>query len=116
MQQAVCKAILDSLGEDGQKQVIQEAVNSLLEKADKNNYRSDAPTRLQQVFKDQVQFAAQGVVREILANDEEFQAKLKSMVYGMVKSMTEHESLQEKLGEVVVRAIERLVVKYDGGY
>lgn len=77
---AVAKALVDNLGEDGQRTLVEAALQYLITPQKATTYSREEPSVLQNAFNRAVGSAAQKLVDEIVAENEEFKAKIRVQV------------------------------------
>jgi len=89
---ALSETIMASIGEDGRKAIISDAISKLCEKRqynsnDYNNRGKEKPSYVEEYFGDAVQRLARDTISEMVANDPEVKEAVTSMVRGAVVKM-----------------------------
>lgn len=79
VQQAVSKALLDQIGADGQRRLVEAALTYLITPK-KDNYGRQETSPLQDMFNQAVGSAARKIVDELVVADESFQATIRTQV------------------------------------
>lgn len=104
VQAAVASAILDRLGADGQRELITAALKYLTTAPPSNSYTRNPASPLQSAFNTAVGGAATRIVNELVANNEEFQEKIKAQI-GEAFVLMESTNYTDYLGSAIGEAL-----------
>ena len=103
LKEALSVSILAALSGDAKEKLLKEALSSLM---GRDNYGSD--TVIQKIFKSAVTDYAQELVKELLVNDVEFQGQLKTLVSGVIASITTPEKMELMSKKMTVAFLESM--------
>lgn len=106
IEEVVKAAILEQLGEQGRRDLIEAALTHLLTAPKSTSYGYQPVSVLQQAFNEAVSQVARKIIVETLTDDEEFHAKVRVLIGdAMVKmdQMNFSSYLADALGEALKR-------------
>lgn len=112
LDQLLHKAIVDSLGADGQQRIIDAVIKHLTRPQGNGGFRGgvnyEATSILQDLLNDSAQAVARQVCREKVENDPEFRAKVESVyadAAAKLFSVENREKLVEKMADKMGEAL-----------
>lgn len=107
----VGKAILETISQEQRDLLVQQAVEHLIDpQKRKERFGSDTQTdsRLVEVFKEQVELIARGLVREYL-QEETNKERLMEVVRNAFEKIVDSEAVHERLENFFIKAVENVL-------
>ncbi len=116
MESLVAKAVIDAMTPEAQQELITNAVKSLLMQdipANPNDRYSQAKiSRVQSMFNTAAQQVAEKIIRDELANSEEFKVQIKMLFGEIAEKLFNNQETRKTLIDKIADAVSQNITRY----